>query len=720
LDRRRRSGPVTGPIVNNRGEMVSTERRPIERLLRPRSVVVVGASSTPGALGASVIDNLDRLKFTGAIHLVNPKRENIGTRRCLNSVAELPLGVDVAVLAIPKAAVLESLRALIERQIGAAVIFSAGFAEGGAVGLAEQREIARLAREHRVMVEGPNCLGLVNYVDGVALTFVETPASKLKDHKGVGIISQSGAMACVLGVTLASRDIGLSYSISTGNEAASGVEDYLEYLLDDPNTSVIALIVEQFRTPRRFLDLAQRAADRGKRIVVLHPGRSGAARESAATHTGAMAGDYQVMRARVSHRGVIVIENLQEFGDVIELAYRMGFPRESGTAVLTESGAFKALTLDLCEEVGLELPALTDASAPALRQAIPDFVPVSNPVDLTAQGLVDPGIYRRALAALMSDERFGIIVLGIIQTDEKTAAAKFPTILEALRELPRTQSVVFAGLDEGAVIPRAYIKELRALGVPYFPAPDRAFRALAQITRIAMRTPEPIAPLHLLERPAPGVIPEYLAKRLLAPLGFTFPCGQLVRSLDEAREAAQQLGYPVALKAQAAALPHKSDAGGVVLNLKAPEQLAAGWARLQQDIARNRPGLVLDGVLIEAMGESGVELIVGGRHDLEWGPVVLVGFGGVQAELLKDFALLSAETSREQLIAALYSLKGGALFRGFRGQPALDIEAVANLVATLGALLIGEPSIAEVDLNPVIVYPRGRGVMALDALLQVS
>ena len=691
----------------------------MERLLRPRSVAVVGASSTPGALGAAVIDNLDRLKFTGAIHLINPRREIIGTRRCLNSVAELPLGVDVAVLAIPKAAVLESLRALIERQIGAVVIFSAGFAEGGEAGLAEQREIARLAREHGVMVEGPNCLGLVNYVDGVALTFVETPAGELKDHRGVAIISQSGAMACVLGVTLASRDIGLSYSISTGNEAASGVEDYLEYLLDDPDTSVIALIVEQFRNPRRFLDLAQSAADRGMRIVLLHPGRSGAARESAATHTGAMAGDYQVMLTQVTHRGVIVIENLQEFGDVIELAYRTGFPRESGTAVLTESGAFKALTLDLCEEVGLELPALTDASAPALRLAIPDFVPVSNPVDLTAQGLVDPGIYRRALAALMSDERFGIIVLGIIQTDEKTAAAKFPTILEALRELPRTQSVVFAGLDEGAVVPRAYIEELRALGVPYFPAPDRAFRALARVARIGKRTPEPFAPLHLKERPGPGVIPEYLAKRLLAPLGFTFPRGQLVRSLDEAREAAKQLGYPVALKAQAAALPHKSDVGGVVLNLTAPEQLTAGWGHLQQNIARNRPGLVLEGVLLEAMGESGVELIVGGRHDLEWGPTVLVGFGGVQAELLKDVALLSAETSREQLIAALYSLKGGALFRGFRGLPALDVDAVADLVATLGALLIGEPSIAEVDLNPVIVYPRGRGVMALDALLQV-
>jgi acyl-CoA synthetase (NDP forming) len=696
-----------------------TKREPIERLLRPRSVAVVGASATPGALGASVIDNLDRLRFAGDIHLINPKRDSIGSRRCLSSVAELPLGVDVAVLAIPKAAVLECFKALIGREIGAAVIFSAGFAEGGEGGLAEQRELARLAREHRVMIEGPNCLGLVNYVDRVALTFVETPAIEIEGRKGVAIISQSGAMACVLGVTLASRDIALSYSISTGNEAASGVEDYLEYLVDDPHTAVIALIVEQFRSPKRFLELAARAVSQGKPIVLLHPGRSSAAQESAATHTGAMAGDYQVMRTQVSHRGVIVTGNLQEFGDVLELAYRLGFPKASGAAVLTESGAFKALTLDLCEELGLELPTLTDADAPVLRKAIPDFVPVSNPVDLTAQGLVDPGIYRRALAALMSDDRFGTIVLGIIQTDEKTSAAKFPTILQALRELPRAKSVVFAGLDEGAVVPRTYVDELRALGVPYFPAPDRAFRALSRMAGVSRRACAHSVPLRLKQRPPPGIVPEYLAKQLLAPLGFPFPRGQMVRSLDEAREAAKRQGYPVALKAQAAALPHKSDAGGVVLNLKSPEQLAAGWARLQESIARNRPELTLDGVLLESMGESGVELIVGGRHDKEWGATVLVGFGGVQAEILKDVALLSAEADRNTLISALYSLKSGVLFRGFRGLPALDVEGVAALVEKLGALLIGEPSIAEVDLNPVMVYPRGRGVMALDALLQV-
>src|SRR5580704_626869 len=247
----------------------ATSRAPsIERLLRPRSVAVVGASSTPGALGASVVANLERMGFGGEIHLINPKRDFIGERRCLPSVAELPMGVDVAVLAIPKSAVIETVRELVKRQVGAAIIFSAGFAEGGEAGLAEQRELGRIATDSGMVIEGPNCLGLVNYVDGIALTFVETPAIALGPRAGVAIVSQSGAMAAVISVMLTSKELGISYAISTGNEAVSGVEEYLEYLLEDSHTQAIALVVEQFRQPRRFLDLARRAYKIGKSIVL--------------------------------------------------------------------------------------------------------------------------------------------------------------------------------------------------------------------------------------------------------------------------------------------------------------------------------------------------------------------------------------------------------------------------------------------------------------------
>ena len=695
----------------------------IERLLRPRSIAVVGASETPGALGASVVANLDRVGFRGDIHLINPKRDMIGQRRCLTSVEELPLAVDVAVLAIPRAAVLDTVRSLAGRGVGAAIIFSAGFAEGGESGVAEQRELSRIAAATGMVIEGPNCLGLVNYVDGIALTFVETPAIALGSRPGIGIISQSGAMAAVVGVTLTAKALGISYSISTGNEAASGVEDYVEYLLEDPDTRVIALIVEQFRQPRRFLNLARRARIVNKPIVLLHPGRSRAARESAATHTGAMAGDYLVMRTQVEHQGVLVAENLEEFADVLELTLRYGASPSPGTAVLTESGAFKALTLDLCEQLGLDLPALTNESAPLLRAALPVFVPVSNPVDLTAQGLVDPDLYRRTLEALLHDERFGCIVLGIIQTDTKTSNIKFPPLIGAIRDLEPEKAVIFAGLDEGATVPVQYIEQLRSLNVPYFPSPDRAFRAVARWCAATERDTNTVdAPsAHVSEKPSvTGVLAEYRSKQLLAPCGISFPLGRLVNTLEEAQQVAAEMGTAVVLKAQSADLPHKSDAGGVILGLKDAKSIAEGWERLQSNITRHRPGLILDGVLVERMGKPGVELIIGGRNDQDWGPIVLAGFGGIQAEILQDARLLPADMTTAGFARELNLLKSAALLRGFRGSPVLDVAAVAEIISRVAALLRAEPSIREIDLNPVIVYPEGEGAIALDALVVVG
>ena len=690
----------------------------LARLLRPRSVVIVGASDKPGALGASVLSNLTRNGFAGDIHLINPKRPEIAGRPCLPSVDALPEGVDAAVLAIPRVAVLDTIRALAARKVGAAVIFSAGFAEGGAEGLAQQHEIGRIAAASGMVIEGPNCLGMTNFIDRVPLTFVEMDAVPLGSRDGIGIVSQSGAMAAVLSTTLMSRDLGLSFSVSTGNEAASGVEDYVDYLIDDAFTQVIAMIVEQFRKPKRFIDAALRAQEAGKTIVLLHPGKSSAARESAATHTGAMAGDYQLMRAKVERAGVIFAETLEELGDISEIALRCPRVPAGGVAVLGESGAFKALTLDLCEALELELPVASDENSPALRAALPDFVGVSNPLDLTAQGLVDPDLYYRTLAALFADDRFGSIVAGIIQTDPVTIGIKLPPILRAVRELKPTKPLIFVGLDEGAPFPADALAQLRALGIPYFPSNERAFRALKRLNDHARRDvakADP-KPLPLGSYPV-GVVPEYRSKALLAPLGIPFPKGAFCRDVEEAATAAREIGYPVVLKAQSAELSHKSDAGGVILNLGDEAALRAGWDRLYANVAHYDAGMVLDGALIEGMGARGLELIIGAKSDPEWGPVILVGFGGVTAEILQDVRLLTPDLPQEAILRELNRLKQAALLHGYRGSPALDVEAVAEMIATLGRILIAEPAIREIDLNPVVLYPSGQGAVALDALI---
>ncbi|MFM9936809.1 MAG: acetate--CoA ligase family protein [Novosphingobium sp.] len=698
-------------------------RDALERLLRPRSVAVVGASDKPGALGTTLLSNLDANGFAGAVYPINPKREILGGRTCLPGIEALPEGVDVAVLAIPRAGVLDAVRALAARRVGGVVIFAAGFAEGGAEGLAEQQDIAAVAHAAGMVVEGPNCLGLVNYVDRIPLTFVETKAVPPAGRRAIGIVSQSGAMAAVLGTVLLARDCGVSYSVSTGNEAASGVEDYVDWMIDQDDTDVIAMIVEQFRKPARFLAAAVRARAAGKPIVLLHPGTSSAARESAATHTGALAGDYALMRAKVERAGVIMAQTLEELGDIAEIAVRCPALPAGATAVLGESGAFKALTLDLAERLGLPLAALGDADSPALRAALPPFVPVSNPLDLTAQGLSEPAIYTRCLEALLGDPRVGTVLAGIIQAEPVTCGLKFPPILAAATARPLTKPLIFAGLDEGAAVPAERIAALREAGIPWFPTTERALRAITRLTHFSARdmAAGDAAPLTVPGLAAEtGVIPEYKAKALLGPLGIPFPSGTFAASADAAVAAAEALGYPVAMKAQAAALSHKSDAGGVILKLADGAAVRAAWDKMFASVAAYSAAIHLDGVLIEGMGARGIEMIVGGRNDPEWGPIVLAGFGGVTAEILGDVRLLTADMTAEGVAAELMKLKSAAILAGYRGAPALDVPALAQLIVTLGQILRGAPSIREVDLNPVILHPLGQGVVALDALMLVE
>jgi acetate---CoA ligase (ADP-forming) len=362
-------------------------RSGIERLLKPKSVAIAGISSKPGSLAAIVLENLRGFGFAGDIHLIHPTQPELHGLRCVRSAWDLPDGIDCVVLAIPVSGVLDAVKGCAARGVGGVIIFSAGFAETGPEGRAVQDEIAAIAHAHDMAIEGPNCLGFVNYVDGIPLTFAATDPSPLAGQ-GIAVVSQSGAMAAAIRAALHSHDLGVSMSVSTGNEAATGVEDFIEFLLSFPQTRAIALVVEHIRNPRRFLDLARQARERGIVLLMLHPGRSLAARASAQTHTGALAGDYEVMRTEVEREGVLVVETLEELVDLADCVIRCAKRPFGGVAVLGESGAYKALTLDYCETLGLSLPQPEGAAAAALNSIAPGLIVSSNPLDLTAQGLV--------------------------------------------------------------------------------------------------------------------------------------------------------------------------------------------------------------------------------------------------------------------------------------------------------------------------------------------
>jgi acyl-CoA synthetase (NDP forming) len=617
--------------------------------------------------------------------------------------------VDVAVLAIPRAGVLDAVRGLAARKVGGVVIFSAGFAEGGEEGLAEQREIARLAAGAGMVVEGPNCLGMVNYVDRIPLTFVEVDAVPPAGRRAVGIVSQSGAMAAVLGTTLLARECGVSYSVSTGNEAASGVEDFVDWLVDDPHTHAIAMIVEQFRKPQAFLAAARRAHAAGKPVVLLHPGKSSAARESAATHTGAMAGDYKLMRAMVARAGVIFAETLEELADIAEIAARCPILPSGQTAVLGESGAFKALTLDLAEELGLPSRRCTMRIARPARGPAAVRAGVQPARHYRARVVGARNLYPHARSPARRSPRGhghgrdhpgrGGDLRDQVSRDPRCRRGQDP---DQAADLCRARR-------RGTGSPER-IAALRAAGIPWFPTTERALRAITRLTHWAARD-HGVAEVPPLGLPGladeMGVIPEYRAKALLGPAGVAFPRGQFAASAQAAVAAAEAVGYPVAMKAQAAALGHKSDAGGVILNLADGAAVHEAWSRIHANVAAYDGTIALDGVLIEGMGKRGLEMIVGARNDPEWGPVILAGFGGVTAEILQDVRLLTADLTQEAVEAELMQLASAALLAGYRGAPALDVPALAALIVKVGQVLRAEPSIREIDLNPVILHPRG-------------
>ena len=705
-------------------EIKQAAQQKLDCLLRPRSVALIGASATPGSLGECVLTNLEDAAYRGDVYLVNPKRPIIHGRQCFGSIDELPDALDCAVLAVPGAAVLPSIRACAAKGFRTAIVFSAGFGEAGEEGRAAQQKLSRIAREHGMILEGPNCLGMVNYVDGVPLTFVMTPPQPVLDAPGAAILSQSGALAAVIAVNMRHHHIGLTFSVSTGNEAVVGIEDFLEHLIGESRTRVFVLVVEQFRQPKRFLQLARRARQEGQFLVLLHPGGSGGARASAATHTGAIADDYDVMHALVTRAGVIHVESMEELVDVTQILVRCRQVPAGGTAVFTESGAFKALTLDLCERIGLALPALSPHAEHALRQALPAFIPPSNPLDLTAQGLVDPDLYRRTLPAVLEDDGFGSVLLGIILTDARTTRLKLPPIVDALTALQPRKPVLFAALDEGAPFDFPELEQLRALGVPCFPSPERAMRALAHASNHQCDAPdpgpEPRVSLPAISQPRGGLLTERESKAMLAQFGIPIPPGGLAATPDQALVIAARIGYPVVLKAQSPALPHKSDAGAVLLGIDSDESLLAAWQTLHRNVRMARPAVVLDGVLVERMGGKGIELIVGARRDPHWGPVLLAGFGGVLAEAVEDVRLLAPDLSLTEIEHELLRLRCSALLRGFRGAPAADVPAIATVIAAISRWMRAEPRILEIDINPLVAYRQGQGVVALDALISIA
>jgi acetate---CoA ligase (ADP-forming) len=690
----------------------SAEMSGLARLMRPRAVAIVGATSEPGTIGGAVLANLERCGYQGDIHLVSRRAKEINRRPCAAAIDDLPDGIDAAVLVVPQQAVVDAVAACGRRGIGGAVVFASGFAEVGDDGRAEQERLVQAARAGGVRILGPNCIGFTNFADGVALTFETIAPEPIAGRPAVGAVTQSGALAGALRIALSAKGLGVSHAVSTGNEADLTAEDFIAFLLDDPQTRAVALFLEQIRRPQTFLSLAARARSLRKPIILLHPGKSARARESASTHTGALAGNYAVMSALLRHEAVVLVDTIDELIDAADLLAR-ATPPTGGAGIITNSGAIKGFALDFAETIELDIPPPSPTTRAALQAALPAFASPDNPVDVTAQVIKDLGIWTRAANALVADPAIGSLAMLAVTGAPKQAIDKGQAVLSAI--VTSGKPAVVAALGDESPIPTEFYSMFRERGVPVFRSPERALQALAHATRYGRALAAPpatAAPISTPALPHYGTLPEYTSKAYLAALGISIPKGKLVRDLAAAKAIAAEIGYPVAMKAQASALSHKSDRGGVILGIESVEALASAWDAMQAAMA----GIALDGILVERMVKGGLEMIVGAHRDPGWGAVVMVGLGGIFVETLKDVRLMPASLPKERIVEECYQLKGAAVLRGVRGRPAVDVEALADVVLRVAAAM-ARPEIIEIDINPLAVLPLGQGAIALDALI---
>lgn len=689
-------------------------RANIGALLRPNSIAIVGASSNPSAFGRRLLANLERFEFPGEIHLVG-RAETIAGRPCLPSVDALPEDVDLAVIAIGREDVPESVRRCGLRGVRSAIVYGSGFAETGEAGRQAQDELAGHAIDAGMALLGPNCTGLTNFVANVPLTFGNSRPRPVT-APAIAIVGQSGGMVGAIRMALEARQLDVSHTIATGNEAVLGVEDFLEELVEDETTRVILLFAEQIRRPGRFLAGAARAQRAGKAVILLHPGRSAAGQRSAASHTGAIVGDHAAMRAAVDHAGIIRVDTVEELVDVAELVLRCPRPPRGGLAILTDSGAFKSLSADFCEDAGIVLPPI-ERMRDALAGELPAFISPENPLDVSAQALQQPDIYGRCARLLLEEPGVGALLIAIMPSSPEFG---LKAARETLALLPGNGKPVLYVLFGGdSPISPELTPLLRTAGIPFFRVSERAMAAVGHYMRHAVLSGQGRAQASSSAPAMPAgageAVPEWQAKQWLHAAGLPVPEGHLATDVEAAAAAAARIGYPVALKAQSPALPHKSDVGGVALGIADEAGLRDAYGKMDAGIA-----IPLDGILVEPMARRGTELFVSARRDPAWGPMLTIGLGGVWVEALNDVRSFPADLGEDAILTEIRSLRGARLFDGWRGDPPGDVQAAAAVAARLGGLLIASPWVREIEINPLLVYPGKGGVLILDALIATN
>ena len=695
----------------------------LARLLNPASVAVIGASQRAGAFGERVLNNL--LNYSGRYYPVNSRYDRINDLQCYPSVTDLPEAVDCAVICVAREAVEEVVLDCARAGVGGAIIFASGYAETGKKDrIVQQDRLLAISRETGLRIVGPNCIGIVNTASDARITFMGLAPKIEPGPRSIGIISQSGALGMSL-AQAAARGIAVSHVLTSGNSIDVDMADYVSFLVEDPDCAAIACVFEGMSEPRRLLDSCDLAWRANKPVILFKMASGEQGATAAMSHTGSLAGSHAAYRAAFRRAGAILVDDFEHLLETAAFFAKTPPPLARGVAIVATSGGAAIMAADKAEEHDVELPQPSDEVRAVLEQHVPEFGAVRNPCDVTAQVLSNPESLSACATALLGSPDYAALIV--------------PHPYASELSVQRMPALDFLAGDAGKPICMVWVSEWmggpgmaeieRTRNVSLFRSMGNCFATLkAWMWREEKR--RALVPAHARLSPASAraaaesllrasrnaTLTEREAKEVLALYGVPVVSEFLAQSADEAVAASERLGLPVVLKVESPDLPHKTEAGIIRLNLRTAAELRAAYGEVMANARKVSPPPRINGVLVQPMVPQGIEMMVGARIDALFGPLVVVGLGGILVELMKDTALLPAPVTPIEALAMLHSLKGVRLLQGFRNMPPVDMAKLAEIVCRVSEFAADQSgAISELDINPLIC--AGERIIAVDALI---
>jgi len=694
----------------------------LDAIFSPKSVAVVGASTTPGKVGHDIFVNILKGEYQGTLYPVNPRARSVRCVRAYPSISEIPDSVDLAILILPPKAALDAVAEAAAKGIKGIVIVSAGFREVGEEGRKIEEQITARCREAGIRLVGPNCLGVINPHASVRLN--ASFSARMPAYGHISFISQSGALCTSVLDFAADRDFGFSKFISIGNKADVDELDLLRYLHKDPDTQVIMIYLEELRRGAEFIQAAKTitSGDRPTPVLVVKSGRTSAGARAAASHTGSLAGSEEIYNAFFQQSGIIRADSIEELFNFAAAFSCKKIPSGNRVAIVTNAGGPGIVATDMTVSSGLELARFRDETVEVLASHLPPTANLHNPVDVIGDAAQDR--YENALGAVIKDE--GVDGALVILTPQSMTNALGTA--EAIARLAGHTHKPILCCFMGIIDVSAGVKHLQEHRIPVFRFPEHAaqsFGALYAFSRWLNR--QRFAPFNFQHNKARAAailagslaqgkrsLGQLEASEFLSCYGFEVLPTFLAKTNEEARDFAKSLGSPVALKIVSPQILHKTEVGGVELHLKDDEAVTQAYDRIMEKAMRHVPKSAIDGILVQEMASPGEEVIVGMVRYPLYGPLLMFGLGGIFVELFRDVVFRIAPIGRNEARRMIAGIRGSAIFKGFRGKPPADTDALERALVSLSDMVMNHPEISELDINPLMVYEKGKGTVVAD------